>query len=187
MLDRNWIGGDISSDAIRITKKRIRMLNKISDIELSSLVLSSDELKKVRENVHKSLKVFLCHAKEDKQRVRVLYNSLLTSGVQPWLDEVDILPGQDWKLEIEKAVRLSDAVIVCLSKDAVRKTGYVQKEIRYALDIADEYPEGKIFIIPARLEKCDVPHRLSDKHWVDLFADDGYERLVKSLTSIAQE
>ena len=37
-------------------------------------------------------------------------------------------------LEIRKAVRHSDAVVVCLSQASTRKVGYVQKEIRQALD-----------------------------------------------------
>jgi hypothetical protein len=57
----------------------------------------------------------------------------------------------------------------------------VQREIKYALDIADEKPEGTIFLIPARLENCRVPDRLSGKQWVNLFEEKGFERLIKSL------
>jgi hypothetical protein len=49
-------------------------------------------------------------------------------------------------------VRAADAILVCLSPDSINKEGYVQKEIKYALDVADEKPEGVIFFIPARLE-----------------------------------
>jgi hypothetical protein len=64
---------------------------------------------------------------------------------------------------------------------SINKEGFVQKEIRIALDVADEKPEGTIFVIPARLEQCDVPQRLSHLHWVDLFEKDGYEHLYKAL------
>ena len=69
-----------------------------------------------------------------------------------------MLPGQEWEREISQAVRMSDVVIVSLSNRAISKTGYVHKEIRYALDVADEQPEGKVFLIPLRLEsaKCQV-------------------------------
>lgn len=62
------------------------------------------------------------------------------------------LPGQNWDLEIGKAASKSDVVIVCLSAKSVSKEGYVQKEIRLALDMADQKPDETIFIIPARLE-----------------------------------
>src|SRR2546426_12139822 len=98
------------------------------------------------------LRVFLCHASSDKPAVRVLYERLRTRNIRPWLDEKMLLPGQDWDLEIKKAVHNSDVVVVCLSRSSITKEGYVQKEIRFALDVAAEKPEGTIFVIPVRLE-----------------------------------
>src|SRR5690349_19381052 len=98
------------------------------------------------------LKVFLCHASGDKPKVRELYSYLKRRGVQPWLDAVDLLAGQNWQTEIPKALESSDTIIICLSKGSVDKAGYVQKEIKFALDKALEMPEGHIFIIPARFD-----------------------------------
>ncbi len=133
-----------------------------------------------------SLTVFLCHASDDKPAVRTLYRRLKNDGYQPWLDEEDLLPGQDWESEIRKAVKASHIVVVALSASSVTKTGYVQKEIRLALDYADEQPEGMIFIIPARLEECSVPDRLSVWQWVDLYSPNGYEKLTRALTAKAK-
>jgi len=129
----------------------------------------------------RQLKVFLCHSKDDKLKVRKLYKSLIADNFDVWLDEVKIMPGQDWDLEIKKAVRNSDTVIVCLSNSSITKEGYIQKEIRFALDIADEKPEGTIFLIPVRLEVCNVPNRISRFQWVDLFQKVGYTKLKESL------
>ncbi len=49
------------------------------------------------------LKVFLCHASADKPKVRELYRTLKRRGVQPWLDAEDLIPGQNWEVEIPKA------------------------------------------------------------------------------------
>lgn len=127
------------------------------------------------------LKVFLCHASGDKPKVRELYSYLKRRGVQPWLDAVDLLAGQNWQTEIPKALESSDTIIICLSKGSVDKAGYVQKEIKFALDKALEMPEGHIFIIPARFDECNVPYSLINYHWVDLFNDGGYEKLMESL------
>lgn len=135
----------------------------------------------------KSLQVFLCHSSGDKPKVRELYHRLSKDGINPWLDEEDLLPGHDWQIEIPKAVRNSDVVIVCLSKASITKTGYVQKEIRQALDVADEQIEGTIFIIPLKIEECEVPKRLSRWQWVNLFEDTGYQRLLRSLRIRADE
>jgi len=134
----------------------------------------------------RQLKVFLCHASGDKPAVRDLYRRLRSDGIAPWLDEEDLLPGQDWPLEIPKAVRSSDAVIICLSSRAITKAGYVQREIKYALDVADEQPEGALCLIPLRLEECEAPERLRRWQWVDLFQRPGYERLLRALRARAE-
>lgn len=129
----------------------------------------------------RSLRVFLCHASSDKPAVIELYKRLISDGVDAWLDKEKLIPGQDWQIEIPKAVKNSDVVIVCLSSQSITKEGFIQREIRFALDAADEKPEGTIFIIPARLENCEVPERLGRFQWVDLYTSDGYERLLKAL------
>jgi hypothetical protein len=127
------------------------------------------------------LKIFLCHASEDKEKVRELYLRLSENDYDLWIDEENILPGQNWRFEISKAVKESHVVIVCLSNKSVIKSGFVQKEIRYALDQADEQPENFIFVIPLKLEECDVPQSLSKWHWVNYFEIDGHERLLNAL------
>jgi tetratricopeptide (TPR) repeat protein len=125
--------------------------------------------------------VFLCHAHQDKPAVRELYARLQSDRFQPWLDEEDLIPGQDWEREIPRAVRRSHVVVVCLSPHSINKSGYLQKEIKFALDVLDEQPEGMIFIIPARLEPCDVPASLSRFHFADLFSPRGYDKLKRAL------
>ena len=98
---------------------------------------------------NRKLKVFLCHSKEDKAKVRRLYHRLSNDGFDAWLDDEKLMPGQEWEIEISKAVQAADIVIVCLSNNSVTKAGYIQREIRMALDIADEQPEGTVFLIPA--------------------------------------
>jgi TIR domain len=134
----------------------------------------------------RKLRVFLCHASQDKPVVRELYQRLLTEGwIDPWLDEEKLLPGQDWGMEIEKAVEAADAVIVCLSNNSVTKDGYVQRELKFALDIALEKPDGTIFVIPLRLEDCQVPRRLKSWHYVNYFPLDrrevSYQRIMQAL------
>src|SRR5262249_47185555 len=53
----------------------------------------------------RSLRVFLCHSSGDKPAVRTLCQRLQADGVEPWLDEENLLPGQDWQQEIPQAVR----------------------------------------------------------------------------------
>lgn len=63
-------------------------------------------------NEQRPLKVFLCHAHTDRVAVRALYVRLKKDGVDAWLDKEKLLPGADWELEIRKAVREADVVVV---------------------------------------------------------------------------
>lgn len=129
-------------------------------------------------------RIFLCHASDDKAQVRELYHQLKAAGYHPWLDEEDLLPGQNWRAEIRRIITdPNNLVLVCLSSNSVTKRGTVQREIKWALDTLEEMPEDTIYLIPARLEDCQAPDRLSDLHWVDLFKPDGFERLKRSLDS----
>ena len=128
-----------------------------------------------------TIRVFLCHASDDKPRVRELYEQLRSDGIEPWLDERSLEPGAEWEQIIPDAVRDCRFVLVCLSGRSVLKAGYVQREIKLALDVADEKPEGSIFIIPVRLDDCETPKRLRRWQCVDLFESDGYRRLVRSM------
>ena len=134
----------------------------------------------------RKLKVFLCHASQDKPIVRDLYRRLAAEPwIDPWLDEEKLLPGQDWEYEIEKALDESDAVCVCISNNSVSKEGFVQRELRFVIDMALEKPEGTIYILPVRLNDCQPPRKLRTYHYADYFPQErqdwAYERICKSL------
>src|SRR5262245_58661097 len=135
--------------------------------------------------INRPLRVFLCHSSNDKPVVRELYQQLRAeSWIQPWLDEEELYPGQDWNLEIEKAVEAADVILVCLSKGSTTKEGYVQREIRIALDYADYKPEGTLYVIPVRLDECEPPRRLSSWQYADYFdgqREHAFQRLLFSL------
>ncbi|MGC1374978.1 MAG: toll/interleukin-1 receptor domain-containing protein [Anaerolineales bacterium] len=137
------------------------------------------------------LKVFLCHASQDKPIVRELSRRLVAEGwIDVWLDEKKLLPGHDWRLNIEEAVETSDIVIICLSSNSVSKEGFVQKELRYAREIALEKPEETIFLIPLRLDECDVPRGLRFYQWADYFGEkkeETYDALLESLRVRSQQ
>lgn len=131
------------------------------------------------------LQVFLSYASQDKSVVQELSRRLVDEGwIDAWLDVKKLLPGQDWRTKIEEAVETSDIVIICLSNNSVTKEGYVQKELRYAREIALEKPEETIFLVPLRLDDCEVPRGLRFYQWVDYFGEkkeESYSALIESL------
>jgi formylglycine-generating enzyme required for sulfatase activity len=126
-------------------------------------------------------RIFLCHASEDKPRVREVYQRLKQLGFSPWLDEEEILPGQDWDFEIEHALETSDFVLVFLSERSVNKIGYVQREFRRAMYRSEEMPEGYIHTIPVKLDDCTVPRRFNRHQWANLNDDGAFARIVRAL------
>lgn len=128
------------------------------------------------------ISVFLNHASEDKLLVRKLYRKLKKyPWIDPWLDEKKISPGQDWDLEIEKAIQNSDAFIACLSNNSVDKIGVVQEEIQKAEKQQARRPKGWIYTIPILLDDCEVPYNFGKYHWVKIFETGGFEKLLESL------
>lgn len=157
-----------------------------ADLKATGLPLSNGEVPASSNRVA-GVRAFLCHSSADKNVVRQLYSRLKDDGCAPWLDEEDLIAGQDWEYEIKRAVRGSHVVIACLSQDSVTKTGFVQKEIRYALSVADEQPEGTIYIIPLRLEACAVPDTLRKWHWIDYFQEGGHAKLLRAMREAARK
>lgn len=143
------------------------------------------------ESQNRPLRVFLCHAKEDKPTVREVHQQLNAEGwIDSWLDEERILLGQDWDLKIQKELEVADAVIVFISDTAMKKEGYVQKELRLIYDISLYKPEDTIFIIPLRLEDCQPPLRFRLWQWGDYFGEKKeitYHNLIQSLKQRYQQ
>jgi hypothetical protein len=131
--------------------------------------------------VKATVQIFLCYARLDRRKVEDIYQKLSDAGFKPWMDKKDLLPGERWKSSIQKAVRRSDFFLACLSANSVNKRGFLQKEINDALDIWREKLDSDIYLIPARLEDCEMPESLRDFQWVDLFEEDGWTRLVKAI------
>src|ERR1044072_774291 len=119
--------------------------------------------------------IFLCYAREDFERVHALYSLLRDLGFRPWFDKYDVKVGEFWKNAVEKAVNNSDFFIATFSKTSVTKRGFVQREYKLAMDTLAQRPPGDIFLIPVRLDDCELPDlhglgiTLSDIRWVDLF------------------
>lgn len=129
------------------------------------------------------INVFLIYAHIDNRIVHNLYAHMSKAGVKVWLDAEKLVPGQDWKGEIHKAILRSDAVIVCLSRQFNKRKGYRHKELKIALEKANLLTDD-IFIIPVRLEECDMPKSLRCLHRADLFEAGGYKKLMRTLQEL---
>jgi TIR domain len=128
------------------------------------------------------VQIFLSYAKQDRQKVSKLYDFLAAQGFNPWMDKKNLLPGMKWRPTIEKAIHDSDFFVACTSHNSVNRRGFLQKEIKIALDILDQMLDEDIYLIPARLEDCEIPRQLSvELQWADLYEPDGCNQLVQAI------
>ena len=126
-------------------------------------------------------RVFLCHASEDKLCAEEIYNRLQSQGFSPWMDKRDLIPGQVWEQEILRVLGESEFILIFFSHNSVTKQGFVQREFKVALDAWEQIPEGTIHTIPVRLDDCEIPQRFKKFQWVDLFEENGFEKVIQAL------
>ena len=120
---------------------------------------------------NKDQKYFFSYARKDSGFVRKLAEELRSSGVNLWLDQLDIVGGEHWDRAVENALNSCKGMILVLSADSVNSNN-VMDEVSYALE------EGKR-IIPVRCRDCDIPFRLRRVQYIDFTID--YEKAFKQL------
>ena len=131
-----------------------------------------------------AISVFICHAHEDAPIALAIYDRLVAEGFHAWIDKRDLRPGQEWQREIPLIISAADAVVICLSKIAIGKRGYVQNEFRLAREELRKIPCDRIFILPVRLDDCEVPPEFKPFHYVDIREEGALDRVVLSLRTL---
>jgi hypothetical protein len=131
------------------------------------------------------LRAFLSYSPSESNEVRSLYQRLTRDGVDAWLDTEKVLARHEWQREIEEAVRSADVILICFSDDF--QLEFRQEEVRIALEEAEKHSGRETFIIPVSLGESPPPDFLAPYPMVDLFQVDGYESLLHSLRSRAEQ
>lgn len=134
------------------------------------------------------MKVFLSYASEDRPLVEPFYDRLLSEGFDPWIDSRQILPGQNWSLEIERAFTEANVVLLFMSPRSVTKRGFVQREANDAMEKLRYKLPGDIYAIPLLLEPCAVPSYISDRlQHIDLRNTGAWVKVRASLNLAAEQ
>jgi hypothetical protein len=126
------------------------------------------------------IRVFLSYASEDRARVEILYQNLVTSGFEPWMDKHDLRSGAEWKKAIVRGVQSADCFLACISSHSIPKKGVLAEEMELALEQwkmkGDDYR-----LIPVRLEDIKLPEVLETLQCFDLFRDDQWTVLAREI------
>jgi hypothetical protein len=130
------------------------------------------------------MKVFLSYTSRDKSFVLKLANDLKTENVQVWLDEWEIRAGSSIVEEIGRGLSSNDFFILVLSPQALQSK-WVHKELSASL--MRHLSEKSITILPALLEKCDIPTIIKDVKYANFTSDyaKGFAELCMGLGLIS--
>jgi len=125
-----------------------------------------------------SARVFISYARQDEAQAREIHAALSKAGFRPWLDTIDLAPGEDWKPAIDKAIRASGAFLSLISRNSVDRGGVLRGEMKLALDLRGERLDDGGFLLPVRLEDCPLPAELQKIQALDWFEPGGADRLT---------
>jgi hypothetical protein len=126
-------------------------------------------------------KVFISYATEDFDYAERLYDFLTENGFDPWMDKKKLLTGQIFDFYIQNELRNAHFLILLLSDVSVSKRGYIQKEFKQALKYCEEKLVDDIYLIPLKINSCDVPNELTKFQWIEFEAKDAFKSILQSL------
>lgn len=135
-------------------------------------------------------KVFISHATDDKDRfVREFANKLRANGINAWVDEYEILPGDSIVEKIfEEGIKNMDAMIIVLSNVSVDRP-WVREELNAGMV---KKLSKSVKIIPVIIDDdCVVPESLQSTAWQRITDLQSYDkelsRIIASIFNVTQK
>src|SRR5688572_16535585 len=120
--------------------------------------------------------MFVSYTKADAAFALRLAEDLRNAGVDCWLDQLSIRPGEQWDVAVEDALSRATEVLLILSPEAISSTN-VMDEVAYAI-------EEKKTLIPVMHRPCRrLPMRLIRLQYVDFTQsyDAGFAKLRRAV------
>ncbi|WP_157879055.1 toll/interleukin-1 receptor domain-containing protein [Pararhodospirillum photometricum] len=134
-------------------------------------------------------RVFLCHCSEDKEFVRRLAKSLDSLGIAPWLDEVEIKPGDSLFGKIGEGLASCDYLFAVVSANSITSP-WVDEELRSMM--YTQLKSSQVRVIPIKIDDAEMPWFLTEKKYVDFrswYCKSSYllafDKLIKSFKWIS--
>ena len=107
--------------------------------------------------------VFISHSNQDSALTLRLVQRLKRAGFAVWVDFENIRGGADWLCEIQAGIKRCDAIIVLLTKAAL-KSRWVERECLYAFQLRKP-------VLTALLDDLPLPLHLVNIQYCDLRGD----------------
>jgi TIR domain len=121
--------------------------------------------------------LFISHSNIDGDFAELLQLRLERAGYRAWVDVDRLIPGVDWRIEIDKAIKDSLAVIAVMSPEA-RESEYVTYEWAFAWGCGKN-------LIPIMLRQTTMHPRLATLQFLDFSNRRArpWERLLEAINS----
>jgi len=126
----------------------------------------------------RKMNIFISHSHRDSAFATQLASDLRNAGLDIFIDEWSLKPGDSIVQKINQAIRDSDYLIVILSPDSVQSP-WVQAEINAAL--MRQLGKRNISIIPVLYRQCSIPPLLAPYVYVNFTTSSYEDGLIKLL------
>lgn len=109
-------------------------------------------------------------------------------GLDPWMDQERLLPGQSWEREIDRALNEANVVILFMSPRSVKKRSFVTREANTAIANLRYKNADDIYIIPVLIEQCEVPDEISKRaQYIQISEPGAKNKIIASIMRAAEQ
>lgn len=130
-------------------------------------------------------RIFIVYARKDIETAKEVANLLRKANLEPWLDIDNIVPGQIWKDEINRAMASSGAAIILISEHLMAGN-YSRHEMDMLLKGFKSGGVKSIPIIPVRIDDTTPPDDLSEIQWLDFWSENSRDKLLKGIMFVTR-
>lgn len=124
-------------------------------------------------------KAFISYQRADLQLIQPIVARLKAAHIDCWIDFDDLTYGAVWRRQIRRAIRSGGAFVPFFSpRYTNRRTTFMNEEIREAIQQARLMHPDTTWLIPVKLEPCEIPDMtidgttdLTSLHYIDFAAD----------------
>ena len=137
------------------------------------------------------MKVFLSYSSQDEVKSELLYDALRQAKLDVWFDQEQLIPGDELKPKIAKAISEARIFLACFSPNYVRNFPGSWTEIELKTAIVSEGEERVKKIIPVKLNRLKegqkLPGILGARAFADMSSPKKWEKNIVKLISAIKD